>query len=200
MMKRICVYCGSSVGSQPEYAEAARALGSAMVKRGIGLVYGGGNIGIMNVVARRLLEGGGEVIGVIPKDLLDRGLALKEVTEMRVVETMHVRKAMMAELADGFIALPGGLGTFEELFEIWTWAQLGIHAKPCGLLNTCGYFDHLVRFIDHAVEQRFVEPVNRDLLLVDTVPGTLLDRLHAYKPPAVDKARRAERAADRLEA
>ena len=124
----------------------------------------------------------------------------KEVTELRVVETMHVRKATMAGLADAFIALPGGLGTFEELFEIWTWAQLGLHNKPCGLLNTCGYFDHLVRFIDHAVEQRFVEPVNRDLLLVDTVPETLLDKLHAYKPPTVDKARRAERAADRLEA
>jgi uncharacterized protein (TIGR00730 family) len=199
-MKRICVYCGSSVGSQPEYAEAARTLGSAMVARGIGLVYGGGNIGMMNVLARRILEGGGEVIGVIPKDLLDRGLALKEVTELRVVETMHVRKAMMADLAEAFIALPGGLGTFEELFEIWTWAQLGIHRKACGLLNTLGYFDHLIRFIDHTVEQRFVEPMNRELLLLDTVPETLLDKLDAYRPPAVDKVRWAERAADRLEA
>jgi uncharacterized protein (TIGR00730 family) len=200
MMKRICVYCGSSVGSRPEYTEAARALGHAMVTRGIGLVYGGGNIGIMNVLARTLLAGGGEVIGVIPKDLLNRGLALKEVTELRVVETMHVRKAMMADLANAFIALPGGLGTIEELLEIWTWAQLGIHTKPCGLLNTCGYFDHLIRFIDHAVGEQFIEPVNRDLLIVDTVPETLLARLKSYKPPAVNKVRRAERAADRLEA
>ncbi len=200
MMKRICVYCGSSVGSRPEYAEAAQALAGAMVTRGMGLVYGGGNIGLMNVVARRLLEGGGAVIGVIPQDLLDRGLALQEVTELRVVETMHIRKATMAGLADAFIALPGGLGTIEELMEIWTWAQLGLHQKPCGLLNTCGYFDHLIRFIDHAVEQRFIEPVNRELLLVDTAPEPLLDKLSAYRPPAVDKVRRAEQAADRLEA
>ncbi len=200
MMKRICVYCGSSVGARPEYVEAARALGSVMVARGLGLVYGGGNIGLMNVVARQLLEGGGAVIGVIPKDLLNRGLALREVTELRVVDTMHTRKATMASLADAFVALPGGLGTIEELFEIWTWAQLGIHAKPCGLLNTCGYFDPLLRFIDHAVAERFIEPLNRDLLLVDTAPEALLEKLAAYRPPAMDKARRAEQAVDRLEA
>jgi uncharacterized protein (TIGR00730 family) len=199
-MKRICVYCGSSVGSRREYTEAAQALGAALVKRGIGLIYGGGNIGIMNVLARTVLDGGGEVIGVIPKDLVARGLALKDVTELRVVETMHQRKALMAELADAFIALPGGLGTIEELLEIWTWAQLGLHAKPCGLLNTCGYFDHLIRFVEHAVEQHFIEPANHDLLLVDTVPETLLDRLQSYNPPVIDKARRALRAADRLEA
>jgi uncharacterized protein (TIGR00730 family) len=184
MMKRICVYCGSSVGSRPEYAEAAQALGGAMVKRGIGLIYGGGNIGIMSALARTLLDGGGKVIGVIPKDLVARGLALRDVTELRVVDTMHHRKALMADLADAFIALPGGLGTIEELLEIWTWAQLGLHSKPCGLLNTRGYFDHLIRFIDHAVEQQFIERANRDLLVVDTVPETLLNKLGSYKPPA----------------
>jgi uncharacterized protein (TIGR00730 family) len=200
MMKRICVYCGSSVGSRPEYAEAARVLGNAMAKQAIGLVYGGGNIGIMNILARTLLDNGGKVIGVIPKDLLARGLALQDVTELRVVETMHARKAMMESLADAFIALPGGLGTIEELFEIWTWAQLGIHSKPCGLLNTCNYFDHLIRFIDHAVEQEFIESSNRDLLLIDPAPENLLERLKSYKAPVVDQTRRAVRAADRLEA
>jgi uncharacterized protein (TIGR00730 family) len=188
MIKRICVYCGSGVGGQDGYAEAARALGRALVARGIGLVFGGGRIGMMGVLAQTVLDGGGEAIGVIPKDLMDKGLGLTCVTSLRVVETMHARKALMAELADAFIAMPGGYGTAEEFFEALTWAQLGLHAKPCGLLNVHGYFDHLIRFVDHAVRERFIDPANRGLLLVDDAPEALLDQLNSWEPPVVDKA------------
>ena len=193
MLRRICVYCGSGVGGHDEYAEAARALGRALVERGFGLVFGGGRIGMMGVLAETVLQGGGEAIGVIPKDLMDRGLGLTTVTSLRVVETMHARKAMMADLADGFIAMPGGFGTAEEFFEALTWAQLGLHTKPCGLLNVKGYFDHLIRFIDHAVEQQFIDTVHRTLLLVDDSPEALLDKLAVWKPPRVDKAAWATR-------
>jgi len=148
---------------------------------------------MMGVLAETVLQGGGEAIGVIPKDLMDKGLGLTTVTSLRVVETMHARKAMMADLADGFIAMPGGFGTVEEFFEALTWAQLGLHTKPCGLLNVKGYFDHLIRFIDHAVEQEFIDAANRALLLVDDSPEALLDKLAAWKPPAVDKAAWATR-------
>jgi uncharacterized protein (TIGR00730 family) len=188
MLRRICVYCGSGVGAHDEYADAAGALGRALVERGIGLVFGGGRIGMMGVLAETVLQGGGEAIGVIPKDLMDKGLALTTVTSLRVVETMHARKAMMADLADGFIAMPGGFGTAEEFFEALTWAQLGLHTKPCGLLNVKGYFDHLIRFLDHAVEQEFIDAAQRALLLVDDSPEALLDKLTSWKPPAVDKA------------
>ncbi len=154
----------------------------------MGLVFGGGRIGMMGVLAETVLQGGGEAIGVIPKDLMDKGLGLTTVTSLRVVETMHARKAMMADLADGFIAMPGGFGTAEEFFEALTWAQLGLHTKPCGLLNVKGYFDDLIRFIDHAVEQQFIDATNRALLLVDDSPDALLDKLAAWTPPAVDKA------------
>jgi uncharacterized protein (TIGR00730 family) len=199
-MKRICVYCGSGVGSRSEYAQAADTLGRLLAKQGIGLVYGGGNIGIMNVLARAVLGQGGQVTGVIPRDLVDRGLALRDITELRIVPTMHRRKALMARLADAFIALPGGLGTVEELLEIWTWAQLGLHRKPCGLLNTCGYFDHLIRFVEHAVAERFIEPANQTLLLTDQTPERLLEKLQSYTPPSIDKAAWALRATDGLEA
>jgi uncharacterized protein (TIGR00730 family) len=189
MLKRICVYCGSGVGGQDGYAQAARALGRALVERGLSLVFGGGRIGMMGVLAKTVLAGGGEAIGVIPKDLMDKGLGLATATSLRVVETMHARKALMAELADAFLALPGGFGTAEEFFEALTWAQLGLHTKPCGLLNVKGYFDHLIRFIDHAVEQEFIHPAHRALLLVDRSPDSLLARLTAWKPPpAKDKA------------
>ncbi len=188
MRKRVCVYCGSGVGGQDGYAEAAQALGRALVARGLGLVFGGGRIGMMGVLAQTVLDGGGEAIGVIPKDLMDKGLGLTCVTSLRVVETMHARKALMAELADAFVALPGGFGTAEEFFEALTWAQLGLHAKPCGLLNVHGYFDHLIRFVDHAVHERFIEPANRGLLLVDDSPEALLDQLDSWQPPVVDKA------------
>lgn len=188
MLRRICVYCGSGMGGHEEYADAARALGRALVERGVGLVFGGGRIGMMGVLAEAVLQRGGEVIGVIPQDLMDKGLGLTTVTSLRVVETMHARKAMMADLADGFIAMPGGFGTAEEFFEALTWAQLGLHTKPCGLLNVKGYFDHLIRFIDHAVEQEFIDSAHRALLLVDDSPEALLDKLASWKAPAVDKA------------
>jgi uncharacterized protein (TIGR00730 family) len=182
------VYCGSGVGGQDGYAEAARGLGRVLVARGFGLIFGGGRIGMMGVLARTVLAGGGEAIGVIPKDLMDKGLGLAGATSLHVVETMHARKALMAELADAFIAMPGGFGTAEEFFEALTWAQLGLHAKPCGLLNVHGYFDHLMRFVDHAVRERFIDPAHRGLLLVDDSPAALLERLASWQPPAVDKA------------
>lgn len=193
MIRRVCVYCGSGVGGHGGYAEAARALGRALVARGVGLVFGGGRIGLMGVLAETVLQGGGEAIGVIPKDLMDRGLGLTTVTSLRVVETMHARKAMMADLADGFIAMPGGFGTAEEFFEALTWAQLSLHTKPCGLLNVRGYFDHLIRFIDHAVEERFIDAVHRTLMLVDDSSEALLDKLASWEPPVVDKAAWAAR-------
>jgi uncharacterized protein (TIGR00730 family) len=188
MIRRVCVYCGSGVGGQDGYAEAARGLGRVLVARGFGLIFGGGRIGMMGVLARTVLAGGGEAIGVIPKDLMDKGLGLAGATSLHVVETMHARKALMAELADAFIAMPGGFGTAEEFFEALTWAQLGLHAKPCGLLNVHGYFDHLMRFVDHAVRERFIDPAHRGLLLVDDSPAALLERLASWQPPAVDKA------------
>jgi len=193
MIKRICVYCGSGVGGQDGYAQAARDLGRALVGRGVGLVFGGGRIGMMGVLAQTVLAGGGEAIGVIPRDLMDRGLGLTGVTSLRVVETMHARRALMAELADAFLALPGGFGTAEEFFEALTWAQLGLHAKPCGLLNVHGYFDHLLSFVEHAVHEGFINPAHRRLLLVDDSPAALLDQLDSWQPPPVDKAAWARR-------
>ena len=193
MIRRVCVYCGSGAGARDGYAEAARALGRALVDRGFGLVFGGGRIGMMGVLARTVLAGGGEAIGVIPKDLMDKGLGLNSVTSLRVVETMHARKALMTELADAFVALPGGFGTAEEFFEALTWAQLGLHVKPCGLLNVHGYFDHLIRFLDHAVHEQFIDPAHRRLLLVDDAPEALLDKLTSWQPPAADKVAWATR-------
>ncbi len=188
MIERICVYCGSGVGGREGYAEAAQALGRALVARGVGLVFGGGRIGMMGILGETVLAGGGEAIGVIPKHLEQKGLALTSVSSLRVVESMHARKALMAELADAFIAMPGGFGTAEEFFEALTWAQLALHLKPCGLLNIKGYFDHLIRFVDHAVQEGFIHPAHRDLMLVDSAPEALLDRLAAYQPsPAADK-------------
>lgn len=183
-MKRVCVYCGSSEGRDPRYREGARRVGRSLAQRGLGLVYGGGGIGLMRVVADAVMDHGGSVIGVIPHGLLAREVAHRGVTEMRVVPSMHARKALMAELADAFLTLPGGFGTFEELFESVTWAQLGIHRKPLGLLNLAGYFDDLVRFVDHAVAQGFVPAAGRSLVLVDDDPDALLDRLAAFEAPA----------------
>jgi uncharacterized protein (TIGR00730 family) len=158
----------------------------------IALVYGGGRVGLMGVLADAALEQGGDVIGVIPHALDTKELAHDGLTEMHVVDTMHERKALMADLADGFISLPGGLGTFDESFEILTWAQLGIHAKPCGLLNVGGYFDKLIGFLDHAVEQRFIKPQHRDLVLVEGDPGRLLERMRTYRTPVTGKWIRRE--------
>lgn len=187
-MKRVCVYCGSAVGSRPEYAQAAEAMGRTLAECGLGLVFGGGRIGLMGVLARAVLDGGGEVIGVIPRALHEMDLALEDLTELRVVGDMHERKALMAELADAFIALPGGFGTMEEMFEILTWAQLGFHGKPAGLLNVGGYFDHVIRFADHATSEGFIDAAHRALLLVDETAGGLLARLASYEPPKMDKA------------
>lgn len=188
MIKRVCVFCGSSPGSRPEYIHAVRKLGQSLASRKIGVVYGGSNIGMMGQLARAVLEHGGQVTGVIPRDLVARKVAYTDLPDLRVVETMHERKALMAELADGFIALPGGFGTIEEFFEVLTWSQLGIHQKPGGLLNVLGYFDQLVRFLDHCEQQQFIEPEHRAMVLIDPEPETLLAKLESYRPPRVDKA------------
>ena len=186
-MRRVCVFCGSSVGNQPAYAEAARAMGAVLARRGIGLVYGGGNVGLMGVVADAVMEHGGEAIGVIPQSLADREIAHTSITELRVVDSMHTRKAMMAELSDAFIAMPGGVGTFEEFFEVVTWTQLGLHRKPCGLLNVHAFYTPLAAFIDQAVTEGFIKPVHRAAIVVDSDPARLLDTLATIDLPAVPK-------------
>ncbi|MCC7180258.1 MAG: TIGR00730 family Rossman fold protein [Acidobacteria bacterium] len=186
-MQRVCVFCGSSAGSNPAYAAAARAMGRELVARGMGLVYGGGHVGLMGVVADAVLEAGGEAIGVIPHALAAREIAHQRLTTLHVVASMHERKAMMADLADAFVAMPGGFGTYEELFEAITWTQLGLHRKPCGLLNVAGFYDPVVRFIDHAVAEQFIRPQHRAALLVEPEPARLIDALQAVALPEVPK-------------
>ena len=186
-MRRLCVFCGSSVGNQPAYAEAARAMGALLAARGIGLVYGGGHVGLMGVIADAVMASGGEVIGIIPQTLADREIAHAGITELRVVDSMHTRKAMMAELADGFIAMPGGVGTFEEFFEVVTWMQLGLHRKPCGLLNVIAFYTPLAAFIDQAVSEGFIKPIHRAAIVVDSDPARLLDTLATIQLPDVPK-------------
>ncbi len=184
-IKYLCVYCGSRPGRLPAYTEAATALAQALVKHQIGLVYGGASIGLMGTVADEVLALGGDVIGVIPKALAHKEVAHPNLTQMHVTASMHERKTLMAELADGFIALPGGIGTFEELFEIWTWAQLGFHHKPCGLLNVAGYYDHLIQFLDHVQAEQFVKKPTRDLLIIEDDPEALLTRFLNYQAPPI---------------
>jgi uncharacterized protein (TIGR00730 family) len=184
---RICVYAGSNPGADPAYAEATKALGAELAARGVGLVYGGGKVGLMGVVADAILAAGGEAIGVMPQALIDREIGHAGLTELKVVGSMHERKAKMAELADAFIALPGGIGTLEELVEVYTWSQLGIHDKACGLLNVRGYYDGLVAFLDHAVGEGFLRPQHRAVLSVAAGPAELLDALAAFEPPRVAK-------------
>lgn len=186
-LKNICVYCGSNPGARPDYLEQARVLARELVKRDLGLVYGGSIVGIMGVIANEVLAGGGRVIGVIPELLQKKEQAHRGLTELHLVQSMHERKAMMMEKADGFIALPGGAGTLEEFFEVWTWAQLSMHQKPCGLLNIAGYYDALMQFVDHAVDEAFMRPQHRDMLVVESDPATLLDRYAIYEPPNVSK-------------
>jgi len=193
-LRRLCVFCGSSRGSDPRHADAAADLGRLLAGRGIGLVFGGGSVGLMGVVADAVLAGGGQAIGVIPHGLAARELAHRGVPDMRVVPTMHARKALMAELADGFVALPGGMGTFDELFEIVTWAQLGIHSKPVGVLDVAGYYDPLVALLDHAVAAGFVSAQGRALVIVETQAPRLLDRMASYAPPRVPEWVTPERA------
>lgn len=177
--RRVCVFCGSRPGSDPRFHAAAVETGRELVRRGESLVYGGGSVGLMGVIADAVLEAHGEVIGVIPHALATKELLHPRVADMRLVVDMHARKALMAQLSDAFIAMPGGYGTFEELFEIITWRQLGLHAKPIGLLNVAGFFDPLVSLVDHAIESGFIRGAHRELIVVETTPAALLDRLQA---------------------
>lgn len=186
-MKRVCVFCGSNKGGRAEYVAAAQAMGQALVKRNIGLVYGGGNVGLMGVIADAVLAEGGEVIGVIPQALVAREVAHKDLTEQRIVNSMHERKALMAELSDGFIAMPGGMGTFDEFCEILTWAQLGIHQKPCGVLNVENYFTPLLAMFDHAMNEGFLRDSHRALVLEADEPNALLNTLESYQPQYAEK-------------
>ena len=186
-MPSICVFCGSSPGSRPEYREAARELGALLASRRIRLVYGGGHVGLMGVLADAVLDGGGEVVGVITDGLQAREVGHTALPDLRVVATMHERKALMASLADAFVALPGGAGTLDEFFEAWTWTQLGIHRKPVGLLNVAGYFDALLTFLEHAVDQRFIRDEHWSAVVVDDDAARLVDRLSASTPVRSDK-------------
>ena len=186
-MKAICVFTGSSRGTREAYAATARSLARELVQRGLGLVFGGGRVGLMGILADEVLAAGGTAIGVIPESLVAKEVAHHGLTELRVVKSMHERKALMADLADGFVALPGGLGTFEELCEILTWAQLGLHDKPCGVLDVAGFWGPLLGLLDHAVEEGFVLPAHRRLLLADDDPARLLDSLESFRPVDVEK-------------
>jgi len=186
-LKRICVFSGSSAGRLDAYRDAAMRLGTLLAERGIGLVYGGAAVGLMGAVADAAIAAGGFVTGVIPQALVDREVAHTGLPDLRVVNSMHQRKALMAELSDAFIALPGGIGTFEEIFEVWTWTQLGSHAKPCAVLNIEGFYDKLLGFLDHVVEEAFLKPVHRGMLLAATDPATLLDLIADYRVPSETK-------------
>ncbi len=190
-MKRVCVFCGSSPGTRPVYAEAARATGRLLAERGIGLVYGGGNVGLMGAVADAALAAGGEVTGVIPRALMEREVGHRGLTTLHVTGTMHERKALMVDLSDGFMALPGGYGTLDELCEALTWSQLGIHARPCGVLNVDGYFDALLALFDHATREGFVREAHRALVLEAREPAALLEAMAGFQPPATEKWIRA---------
>ncbi|CAG9174271.1 LOG family protein [Cupriavidus pinatubonensis] len=186
-MKSVCVYCGSSPGNRPEYADAAHALGKALVENGMSLVYGGGKVGLMGIVADAVLEHGGSAIGIIPDALMQKEVGHRGLTELHVVRNMHERKQMMADRADAFIAMPGGVGTFEELFETFTWLQLGYHAKPVGLLNVAGFYDGMLGFMSHAVQEGFLKQVHADLLRVADTPAALLAKLADAPRVRVDK-------------
>lgn len=186
-LQTICVFCAAGEGRSPLYAAEARAMGSYLAGSGRRLVYGGGRTGLMGALAEGALAAGGEVIGIMPKHLVDHEVAHTGLTELRVVSSMHERKAMLAELSDGFLAMPGGLGTLEELFEIWTWGQLGLHRKPYGMLNVNGYFTPLLTFLDHAVTEQFFRPEYRALLVVDTQPAALIARMEAMEPPPLPR-------------
>jgi uncharacterized protein (TIGR00730 family) len=187
MLRRICVFCGSSSGTREVYQQAARTVGQVLCRRGIELVYGGGHVGLMGIVADACLNEGGRVIGVIPQALADKEVAHTGLTELRIVGSMHERKALMADLSDAFMAMPGGYGTWEEFFEVLTWSQLGIQRKACGVLNVDGYYDPLLEMADRALSEGFLRDVHRDLLLSDSDPERLLDRLSSYAVPTVEK-------------
>jgi len=180
---RLCVFCGTNAGARPEYGAAARQLGTLLAAENIELVYGGASVGIMGELADAVQEGGGHVTGIIPQQLIQKEAAHRGIPDLIVVASMHQRKSQMADLSDGFIAMPGGIGTLEGFLEIVTWGQLGIHAKPCGMLNTAGYFDALTAFLDHAVQEGFLTEAHRETIMVESDPQTLLERMRAYTPP-----------------
>jgi uncharacterized protein (TIGR00730 family) len=184
---RLCVFCGSSSGNGNAYVDAARRFGRQLADSGVGLVYGGASVGLMGALADAALERGGEVTGVIPRALVEREIAHARLSDLRVVETMHDRKALMAALADGFVALPGGAGTLDEIFEAWTWGQLGLHRKPCGLLNVDGYYDALAAFLDHALVAGFLNREHRKMLMIEPAPERLLERFASYQAPTRSK-------------
>lgn len=186
-MKRICVFCGSSAGSRPEYRACAEELGAELARRNIGLVYGGGGGGLMGAIADSVLKGGGEAIGVIPEHLMAREIGHQQLTKLHVVGSMHERKALMADFSDAFIALPGGFGTLEEFFEVLTWSQLGLHVKPCGIVNVLNYYTPLLAMLDHAVEERLLKAQNRALVLSRETPTELLQALEEWRPVQVEK-------------
>lgn len=186
-MDRVCVFCGSSSGEGGAYEEGARLMGRTLAGSGVTVVYGGASVGLMGTLADAALEAGGEVIGVIPKALQEREISHKNLTDLRVVGSMHERKALMSELSDGFVAMPGGAGTLEEFFEVWTWAQLGEHGKPCGLFNVESYYDPMLAFLDHMVVQGFLSEKHRDMVLVEKEPKPLLQKLTDYRPPDTPK-------------
>jgi uncharacterized protein (TIGR00730 family) len=186
-MRRLCVFSGSSPGGHPDYAQAAEELGRALAAQRIGLVYGGAHVGLMGAIAKAALDAGGEVVGVIPQALVDREIAHTGLTDLHVVGSMHERKAKMAELADGFIALPGGMGTLEELFEVYTWTQLGLHSKPLGLLDVRGYYAQLAGFLDHAVAERFVTAEHREMLVVEERAEAMIEAFRRWRPPVRTK-------------
>jgi uncharacterized protein (TIGR00730 family) len=187
VIRSLCVFCGSNSGNDPIYANVARDFGALLAASNIALIYGGGHVGLMGIIADAVLAGGGKAIGVIPRMLWDREVGHRNLTELHVVETMHERKAMMASLSDAFVALPGGLGTLEETFEVWTWAQLGIHRKPLGFLDANGFYAPLLSFLDRAVDAGFIRAQYRSMAIVDVDPASLLLRMSEYEPPVVEK-------------
>ena len=186
-MKAICVFCGSSYGTRDTYSDAAQSTGRILAENGYTLVYGGAKVGLMGTVADAALDAGGKVIGVLPRALQDKEIGHEGLTELHLVGSMHERKAMMADLSDAFIALPGGVGTLEEIFEVWTWGQLGYHQKPCGFLNIDGYYDHLIQFLDHQTDQGFTKKVMRDMAQIADTPDAMLRLFETYSPPSAPK-------------
>ncbi|WP_299480957.1 TIGR00730 family Rossman fold protein [uncultured Roseibium sp.] len=186
-MKSICVFCGSSYGSREIYTEAARSTGRVIAENGYRLVYGGAKVGLMGTVADAALEAGGEVVGVLPRSLQEKEIGHEGLNELHLVGSMHERKAMMADLSDGFIALPGGVGTLEEIFEVWTWGQLGYHEKPCGFLNVAGYYDQLIAFLDHQTEEAFTKPAMRNMIQISATAQDMIDQFKTYTPPSTPK-------------
>jgi uncharacterized protein (TIGR00730 family) len=186
-MERVCVFSGSSPGAHPDYVRAAQELAGALADNDVGLVYGGASVGLMGTLADAMLDAGGAVVGVIPQALVDREIAHPDVADLRVVGSMHERKALMADLADGFVALPGGMGTLEELFEVYTWTQLGLHSKPLGLLDVRGYYGQLVAFLDHAVAERFLTVEHREMLVVERRAEAMLEAFRRWRPPSRPK-------------